>query len=772
MTNDSLDSEGLNHELQLCLLELHKSGPIRPKILEKLAHIKKFHSEIFRPYEGAILSLMGLFYKTPPPESLIEKIYAIYSSEIREQFDLELTPFQASAYKEIKTHKYFSFSAPTSAGKSYILREILRRHTKDIVIIVPSRALISEFYAEVISIIGREVLVLQFIEDVYREEIERRIYIVTPERAVELFKYNNRFNIGLILMDEAQISEEPIRGLKFDAFFRRAERYFPDAKKVFSHPFVSNPNAQFEKHSISSNAASKNYRQLSVGKIFLSFEDGEFEYFSPYGLSVSSNTEKTDPVAEIIMEGGTALIYTSKLKIYDGRFLTDFAKYIDLCTKIEDESAIIITDELKSYIGASSTSEDRLSTLIQMMERGVVIHHGSMPLKARLLVERFIRLGYAKICLSTSTLAQGINMPFDVVWIDNFMDMKELTLKNLIGRSGRTRKDKQEFDFGYTVIKSANVKTFSERITEEVELTNVSPLDRDLSEIDADYSDIVDAVQNDTFNDDMHLPESQIERIRKADVAPEVTYILDNLMEGTSLKTAEQYYKLTDHFRGKIKKAIKKLYCHHLKRGTLTPAEQAVVSTAIPIMLWHVQGTSFSQIVSMRHSFISKRDQRAAINRAIKSEDITATEGSDQLKALRVRGSPNPFSLPNLKEHRSYIYSTDTSVADIEYDKIVYDTYDYLDKVISQSIADPLCAVFEVYYREIDKDPRALAIQNYIRFGTNEELAIWLLKYGIDPEDIEWLKKHVASVDENNIEFKDSILEEPIERLESVERYI
>jgi len=282
-----------------------------PEIMEKLAHIKKFHSEIFRAYEGAILSLMGLFYKTPPPESLIEKIYEIYSSEIREQFEFDFTPFQASAYKEINTHKYFSFSAPTSAGKSYLLREILRRHTKDIVIIVPSRALISEFYAEVVSIVGREVLVLQFIEDVYRDEIERRIYIVTPERAVELFKYNNRFDVGFILMDEAQISEDSIRGLKFGAFVRQAERYFPDATKVFSHPFVSHPNAQLEKHSISSNAASKNYRQLSVGKIFLSFKDGEFEYFSPYGLSVSTNHEQLDTVVEIIMEGGTDLISTS-----------------------------------------------------------------------------------------------------------------------------------------------------------------------------------------------------------------------------------------------------------------------------------------------------------------------------------------------------------------------------------------------------------------------------------------------------------------------------
>lgn len=77
------------------------------------------------------------------------------------------------------------------------------------------------------------------------------------------------------------------------------------------------------------------------------------------------------------------------------------------------------------------------------MKRGIVIHHGSIPLKARLIIEEFVNGHHAKICFSTSTLIQGINMPFDIVWINNFSftgneDQKTLNLKNLIGRAGRT----------------------------------------------------------------------------------------------------------------------------------------------------------------------------------------------------------------------------------------------------------------------------------------------------------------------------------------------
>jgi hypothetical protein len=39
-----------------------------------------------------------------------------------------------------------------------------------------------------------------------------------------------------------------------------------------------------------------------------------------------------------------------------------------------------------------------------MMKKGIVILHGSIPLRARFLIEQFINEGYAKICFATSTL--------------------------------------------------------------------------------------------------------------------------------------------------------------------------------------------------------------------------------------------------------------------------------------------------------------------------------------------------------------------------------
>lgn len=771
MLREIIAGESANSLVADALFDIHTNGPSNPCTFETLAYIKKFQPDALAEYEGRLINLMGLFYKSGEANSLLEQVYSIYREAIEESFGKTYTPLQASAYKEIVEKKYFSFSAPTSAGKSYLFRDVIEQYEKDIVIIVPSRALISEYYYEVIDIVNNEVLVLQFIDDIYKDSTKRRIYIVTPERAVELFKFKEVFDVGLILMDEAQISEEAMRGIKFDAFVRRSDRSFPEAKKIFAHPFISNPEAQLCKHGFDQNAAAKTYDLYAVGKIFVSHRRGKFKYFSPYKPDEGQIESQRDIVAEVLSQGGTALIYVSKSSIYKGQFITNFATYIDRCQKITDPEAIKIIESLRSYIGASKDGTERRSTLVNMMEKGIVVHHGSMPLKARLMVERFIRNNHAKICFATSTLNQGINMPFDIVWIDNFRNMDVLTLKNLIGRSGRTSQDESSFDYGYTIINSQNIPTFLNRITSDVKIAHESQLDVEVEQGNADLQDVIDAVRDDTFNDALHLPQVQIDRIADSDVSEEIILILDSLIDGDSLISAETYYKLDNKVRGAIKASFKKIYIQHLSRVELAPAEAAVLSAAIPIMLWHIQGRSFSEIVSLRYAFLSERDQRNAVMRLLRQEEISAGQARNRIEAIKIRRSPVAFSLPQKSHSAAPLYPPGTSVNDIDYDKIVYDTYDYLDKVVSLSISDPICAAFELHFGST-RDLRARAMQNFIRFGTSDEIEIWLMRYGIDPEDIDWVKQHVDRVDERSIEFKDSVLEESACRLEIIDRYL
>lgn len=776
MLKDIFNNKNVENYLFEIIDRVHKKGPVLAEDFEVLAYIKLFYYEIFNVHEQKLLSTMGLFYKKDESKTVLEEVYSIYENIIEEKTGRKFTPVQAHAYINIQNKKYFSFSAPTSAGKSYLFRELIQDVDYDIVIVVPSRALITEYINTLYRLLEDDtsVLILPFIENINISKTARRIFVITPERGVDLFKQIDKFNIKLFLLDEAQISEDEIRGMKFDSFVRRIDKFLPDAKKVFAHPFISNPDAQLIKHNFNQNSSYKTYNQHSVGKIYLSINSsGNFQYFSPFLNSRDRVLRDTsnDIIKNILLNNGTLLIYTSKKKIYNNQYMLDFAEYIDLCEELTDELALRLIEKLRKFIGASEHSEEKHSWFIDMMKKGIAIHHGSMPLNARLIMEDFVRLGYAKICFSTATLLQGINMPFDVVWIDNFMDMTPLNLKNLIGRAGRTTSHKKEFEFGIVVINKKNISTFSERIKDNYEIKYTSMLDEDVSNLDDDLKDIAEAIKNNTFDDELKLTHSQVERLKSDDIMADILHILNNLLDSNNKPIiGQEYNSLSDHFKGKIKTAFKNIFIQHLRRSSLTKGESGVLGTAIIIMLWHIQGKSFSEIISLRHAYLTHKDERNEIMLKVSSGELSLIEAKEKIRAIFVSPTPIPESLPNSKLNHIARFPN-TSVDKIDYDLLVYDTYDYLDKVISLSLSDPICGALQLYYDKTG-DNRALIMKNYIRYGTNNQKEIWLLRYGFSFEDIEWLEEYVQDINENAINFISSISELDEDKQKLIERYL
>ncbi|MGS2738765.1 DEAD/DEAH box helicase [Sinomicrobium sp. M5D2P17] len=768
-----------NNLIKTILYDFHKYGPTNNNHLETLSYIKKFNSSSFKRYESKLMYLMGLFYKTKEPTSFLESIYDSYAETIISDTGHNFTPVQADAYNSIKKYTNFSFSAPTSAGKSFLFQELIKETQGDIIIVLPSRALISEYLIKVKKLVSKDTLVLQFIEVVNTNRTKNRIYIITPERGEELFKNIPKLNVELILLDEAQISEEGIRGMKFDSFVRRIDRKLNNIKKVFTHPFILNPEAQFQKHNITKNIDSETYHQKTVGKIFIEHAKGKFKYFSPFQDEMKGKDIENDIVKEIIQNGGTALIYISKSKIYDGSYIESFADYIELCPEITNKSGLRYIEKLEDFFGTKDDNEKN-SMLIFLMKKGIVIHHGSIPLKARLIIEEFVNGNHAKICFSTSTLIQGINMPFDIVWINNFTfngneDQKTLNLKNLIGRAGRVTLEDNHFDYGYVLIEGRNKKLFNARLNKESSLATTSNLDNQTDPNNEDFIDIVDAIKNDTFNSELQLTKSQIERIERANLNDEISFILTNFLnQDLEPLTVKEYYLLTEYTRKKIKKAFENIYKAHLRRVELRNGEKSVLSTSIPILLWQIQGKSFAEIISLRHAFLSEKDFRRKLRRKLRNKKISISDFKKQLKEKKARFSCIAEALPNKSFKKPVpLFNSNTSIIDLDFDKIIYDTYDYIDKVLSLSVKDPISSTLILYFHKTN-DLRAQILSNYIKYGTNDSTEIWLLKYGFSFEDIEKLIKHIEKIDETEIIFKDSIqqfISDP-ENNKLVERYI
>lgn len=730
------------------LSTLHNIGPSDPATLEKLSYYKLFFPEVFANLEEEIISALGLFYKNLSPNNIYSFLMSGFGKNHNADYGEYLTPVQASIRRAVDDSQYISISAPTSAGKSFSIRDFIANHEGDAVIVVPSRALIAEYVKTMKRKFSdrKDVMISSFVDRVYTERDLRRIFVITPERSRDLYSMVDHLNIGVFFFDEAQISEDKERGVIFDVMVRRVKKHFPQAKLIFAHPFIDNPDAQLLKHSINNEGSfSKSYDQGAVGRICVfTHTNGNDYYFSPYlerGHRLTLSEPFPGSFKNFALNGEhSILVYVSKSSIYKGDFIYGFQDYINNFESISDPSAINIITTISDLLGANDN--DHVSDLVSLLRKGVVIHHGSVPLEVRFLIEDFIRLGFSRICFATSTLAQGVNMPFDIVWLensritgDNEAD-RALSFKNLIGRSGRLTSD-NAFDFGYVYTKNAVL--FSRRINTSYRLKEVSLID--ISEGDEEYSDalsdaeeLIGAIRNDAFDDDKNLPLTKVERLQGKAVLEAAEGFLDAIYREASIKDSIGGDNNQPH-RELARSNLRTIYEASLGRE-LYSGESAVFDNAILIFFLSIQGYSFKEIAGFRYSRISRRD----------AGGFGDADFSQPANRLPDSNLVNQFSL----------FSEGTPASSVRFDTIIYDTYDYLDTVVSFSLSDVFSAAFKIY-NEASGDERALKMMELLRYGSNDPKVVLLIRYGFPPEDVHSLLPYVDFITESNIGFKDDI---------------
>lgn len=739
------DGKDLEEILLYAKAKIFQDGPVDTTILEILSYFKLFQPEYFAQFETDIVETMGLFYKNPQPTTLQGAVFEIYRQYIREKYGEDYTPLQANIVKQILEKQHFSFSAPTSTGKSYVFRNLIKSTQNDVVVIVPSRALINEYYDRIIELVNlKETNVLTFVDHINTKYAKKNIFILTPERARELFKNKNWLNIDLFLFDEAQLSDEhSVRGLYFDSIVRRAKKAFPNSKYVFAHPFVGNPEAQLTRNALIDRSASCNYQLKTVGQIFY-VHDAKNQKFYHFGSNVKllgrrKLEAKFDPIEQAILEGGSVLIYVSKTHILNKSIYRQFSKYISLCTKIQNPEATLMIGRLRSYIGASNDTQSFYSSdMLDKLQHGIVVHHGSMPLNARLILEHFTQQGFCRICFATSTLEQGINMPFDVVYLDKFEASKSLSVKNLIGRAGRSTGE-YKFDFGSVIVRQNAMSNFRKTILTQETISEISHFERDDEKLDEKYDEFKEAITKDEFSDEYNLTNKDLEKLETETVTSVIPTLLDMMFEDDHLITPDaDMREIYDDFQ--------ELYRGYLGRE-LTSAEKSVLSSAIKIMLWKVHGKTFSSICQYRYAYVSRVAERRRLARENKSNE------ADTLTAQYISGY---HDLPDKSLRKYPLISTKEKAKNVDYDLIVYDTYDYLDKLIGFKLSDIFYAIFHRYYMS-QNDDRALRMAKYFKYGTDSEKEIWMLRYGLSFEDIEWADQCVDSITEEEMVFNRNV---------------
>ena len=371
-----------------------------------------------------------------------------------------LTDFQKDLFENLKEEKYISISAPTSSGKSFILKKYIEtvlslNESYCVFYIVPSRALINQVSEELRTEMLDVRIKNAFIETEAAEE-GKIIYVITPERAVKIINSDVGIKLpNLIFIDEIQnVENEDGRGNLFEYVYEELSRVSEDTKIITAGPYISNSQEVykelFNKDSTVVNTDLSPVFQLrtiikiDVNSLSLTlFANNKVFYMLENvleikGIEKAFNSNIGEGLAKIINsltnETDSNLIYSSR-----GDYAEKWAlKYAEIIT-IEQT----LDEELLDLIKFVKAEIHPMYYLIPCLEKKVAFHHSSLSEFVRKEIESLFESGAIKTLFCTSTLLEGVNLPADNLFVikpeKNTEDLSDFEFGNLIGRAGRLK---------------------------------------------------------------------------------------------------------------------------------------------------------------------------------------------------------------------------------------------------------------------------------------------------------------------------------------------
>lgn len=372
-----------------------------------------------------------------------------------------LTDFQYKFLKSLDSESSLSVSAPTSAGKSFILNLDLVRKIKSgsgqsIVYVVPTRALISEVANRIRATLRKEELLDVIVRTapfpVAKDKIKKAaVYIFTQER---LMSYINSTDvkpfISSLIVDEAHEIQNGKRGIILQNAIDITLARFEGVNVLFASPLIKNP-AYFLSL----------FGRMSDGKYFVEQTSPVSQnvilisdvHMKPKEIDVSLLSRgETIPVSRVTstfpFRGSSSLQRANiAFSISGGKeSVISFSNGPADAEKVAEHIASLSqnfepSEDIKLFVDFIKSEIHEDYPLVECILNGVAFHYGSMPSLVRSGVEGLFKSGHIKIICCTSTLLQGVNLPAKHIVIENPMSgetpMSRADFLNLSGRAGR-----------------------------------------------------------------------------------------------------------------------------------------------------------------------------------------------------------------------------------------------------------------------------------------------------------------------------------------------
>lgn len=363
-------------------------------------------------------------------------------------------------YKKDKQNRFF-LSATTSFGKTFLIYEIIKKMKyKNIVLIFPTIALLSENYERIMTDDNYQYFHDNFsihtLSEVDEENFgENNIFIYTPERYLSFIDKNSEMDIDFVFVDEIykidneyiidNISKENER----DTAYRVALFHILSNTKdiLLVGPYIEFPDSNDNSINQSFNIFLKensfeiiNYNKFDIVNKSYHIINGSRQFECDdliIDLSGFSKKNKGEKLAKIVDDIRTinenAIFYTRGAGTAE-----KVAKSI-IENSLNSNEISQNLEELIIHLENRFNLNDWV--LIRSLKNKIGIHHGLVPKYIQKEIINLFNNGEIDLLISTTTITEGVNTSAKNLIIDSTKkgnkDLKTFDAKNIAGRAGR-----------------------------------------------------------------------------------------------------------------------------------------------------------------------------------------------------------------------------------------------------------------------------------------------------------------------------------------------
>jgi hypothetical protein len=396
--------------------------------------------------------------------------------EVTQTESITLTDFQWRLWMALEAGTPTAVTAPTSAGKSFVLQHFLVAAVLSApgqwgLYVVPTRALITQVSSELMRLFKdlapeREVQVLTIPLPPETLGVSNGVYVLTQERTQILLESGIELPFRLAIIDEAHNIGEGARGVVLQTVIEKLQRNEESVRFLFGCPQTGNlqvfqrvfafdrlesiteRDSPVAQNLIFLNTNSEDPASVSVGAII----DGETTPIGTLNMGVPVVGKPEQRLATISWAVGKHdqnLVYIggpAKCEVVSD-LLRQFAVSegngavnVDVHQRREEFAAFLREHIHPQYLLAATVLA------------GVGFHYGNMPSTVRKTLEEYFGSGDLSYLACTTTLLAGVNLPAKNLFLmdptkgSEFATQKEQAISatdfwNLAGRAGRLGKD-------------------------------------------------------------------------------------------------------------------------------------------------------------------------------------------------------------------------------------------------------------------------------------------------------------------------------------------